>query len=74
MNKMTVTLSLCISLLSGCSGNGSERTETSVEVIQVEEALKRPEKILVSDLGENTVYVPLETTDSSLIKDRKSVV
>lgn len=67
MNKMTVTLSLCISLLSGCSGNGSERTETSVEVIQVEEALKRPEKILVSDLGENTVYVPLETTDSSLI-------
>jgi hypothetical protein len=67
MNKMSVTLSLCIVLLSGCSGNGSKSSETTDQIIRVEEALKQPEKILLSDIGKEVVYVPLETTDSSLV-------
>lgn len=67
MNKMSITLSLCIGLLSGCSGNGSKSSETTDQIIRVEEALKQPEKILLSDIGKEVVYVPLETTDSSLV-------
>lgn len=67
MNKMSVTLSLCASLLWGCSGNSSKGTATSTAVIPIEEALKQPQKILLSDLGQKPVYLPLETTDSSLV-------
>lgn len=67
MRKVTITLSLFAGLLSGCSGNRSSVSETAVEIIPIEKAMNQQEKILLSDLGKNTVYVPLETTDSSLV-------
>ncbi|WP_106832273.1 6-bladed beta-propeller [Parabacteroides pacaensis] len=66
---VTLGLSFCISLLIlvGCKSNQSGDTEGKQAVIHVEEAYQNPVQLTLSDLGDDLEYIPLETTDSSIV-------
>ena len=57
---------LCASMLMACS-SGIEKMQGQIDVLPAFENLA---ELKVSQLGKNIRYVPLETTDSSLIGGR----
>jgi len=58
-------------LLIMCACSGPEESE--YEMINLRNAFTQPGELSVRDLGEHVAYVPLETTDESLIGDRAYV-
>lgn len=54
--------------VAACGSSQSEETDTNV--IAVAQAIANPTEIKVSDLGSKLRYVPLETTDSSLVPQK----
>lgn len=63
-----ISLSISISLLITACGGGSSMHQGELATIDVETALQNPQELLLTDLGEKFTYVPLETTDESLVK------
>lgn len=55
-----------LAFLMACQESG--RVKGDLPVIDVEAAFQTPSELLLSDLGEEVAYVPLETNDSSLVK------
>ena len=70
MKKIILSASVCISLLLSACGGGKESTiyQGEVSVIDVETAIRNPQELSLTDLGETMTYVPLETLDESLVK------
>lgn len=64
MRKTFILGSLLLSLLSACS---SSTTTSDSNTIDIATSLEKLTELKVSQLGKNIRYVPLETTDSSLI-------
>lgn len=65
MKKYIWTSTLWASLLIACSsGTQQEKVEGQIDVLPAFENLT---ELKVSHLGKNIRYVPLETTDSSLV-------
>ena len=58
---------LLVSLLTACSPSAQKGKEGQIDVLPAFENLT---ELKVSQLGKNVRYVPLETTDSSLIGAR----
>ena len=63
MKKHSWMCALCASMLMACS-SGTEKMQGQIDVLPAFENLT---ELKVSQLGKNIRYVPLETTDSSLI-------
>ena len=63
-----ISLSISISLLLTACGGGSSIHQGELATIDVETALQNPQELSLTDLGEKFTYVPLETTDESLVK------
>ena len=63
-----ISLSISISLLITACGGGSSMHQGELATIDVETALQNPQELLLTDLGKKFTYVPLETTDESLVK------
>ena len=68
MKKTFLSISTCISLLLSACGGGSSQTQGEVAIIDVETAFQNPQELSLTELGEKMTYVPLETTDESLVK------
>lgn len=66
MNKSILTTVCLFLFLVGCDVTHQEK----LYCIDIESAMSSMQTIYVSDLGQNVNYIPLETTDSSLIGDR----
>lgn len=66
MNKCILTTVCLFLFLMGCDVTHQEK----LYCIDIESAMSYMQTIFVSDLGENVNYIPLETTDSSLIGNR----
>jgi len=68
MKKITLSISLLVSLyLTACGGDNASHPD-EVPIINVETALQHPQELLLTDLGEKITYIPLETQDESLVK------
>ena len=63
-----ISLSISISLLLTACGGGCSIHQGELATIDVETGLQYPQELSLSDLGEKFTYVPLETTDESLVK------
>ena len=63
-----ISLSISISLLLSACGGGSIKNQSELAIIDVETAFQTPSELLLSDLGKELTYVPLETLDESLVK------
>ena len=68
MKKTFLPISLCMSLLLSACGGEKNVSQGEVPVIDVETAIQNPQELLLTDLGEKFTYIPLETTDESLMK------
>jgi hypothetical protein len=68
MKKTIIPISLCICLFLSACGGEKNVPQGEVPVIDIENAIQNPQELLLSDFGEKFSYVPLETTDESLIK------
>ena len=68
MKKPFLSISLCASLLLSACGGEKNTPQGEVPVIDVETAIQNPQELLLTDLGETLTYIPLETTDESLVK------
>ena len=68
MKKTFLPISLCMSLLLSACGGEKNVPQGEVPVIDVETAIQNPQELLLTDLGEKITYIPLETTDESLVK------
>ena len=68
MKKTILSISTCISLLLSACGGGSTQTQGEVAIIDLETAFQNPQELSLTELGEKMTYVPLETTDESLVK------
>ena len=68
MKKTVLSISTCISILLSACGGGSIQNKGDVSIIDVETAFQNPQELLLSDLGEKLMYIPLETLDESLVK------
>ena len=68
MKKTILSISTCISLLLSACGGGSSQTQGEVAIIDLETAFQNPQELSLTELGEKMTYVPLETTDESLVK------
>ena len=68
MKKTFLSISLCMSLLLSACGGEKNVPQGEVPVINVETAIQNPQELLLTDLGEKITYIPLETTDESLVK------
>ena len=68
MKKTIIPISLCICLFLSACGGEKNVPQGEVPVIDIENAIQNPQELLLSDFGEKISYVPLETTDESLIK------
>ena len=62
--KTLLASSLSLLLLSACSSGPAEGGANSIDIAG---SFEQPTELKVSQLGKNIRYVPLETTDSSLI-------
>lgn len=63
---------LSVAVLTACSH--TDTSDSSVEIIHVAEAIENPIELKVSDIGSKISYVPLETTDSSLVPELWALV
>ena len=63
-----ISLSISISLLLSACGGASSMHQGKLATIDVETAFQNPSELLLSDLGNELTYVPLETLDESLVK------
>ena len=70
MRRIVLWITL-ISVLAGCTNQGSRND--ILNTINVLSAWENPVKLTCSQLGKSIRYVPLETTDSSLIGDNYNV-
>ena len=70
MKKLIYVSALLISLLTACSPSAQKGKEGQIDVLPAFENLT---ELKVSQLGKNIRYVPLETTDSSLIGARYAI-
>lgn len=70
-NLFLAAAALCAALFSGCSSTPTEETQGVVNVV---EAMKNPQPLKASLLGSKIRFIPLETTDSSLIGAHWSLV
>lgn len=70
MRRIVLWITL-ISVLAGCTHQGSRND--ILNTINVLSAWENPVKLTCSQLGKSIRYVPLETTDSSLIGDNYNV-
>ena len=68
MKKTFLLISLCMSLLLSACGGEKNISQGEVPVINVETAIQNQQELLLTDLGEKITYIPLETTEESLIK------
>ena len=68
MKKTIIPISLCIGLFLSACGGEKNVPQGEVPVIDIENAIQNPQELLLSDFGEKISYVPLETTDESLVK------
>lgn len=65
--NIIIPLSICVAVLTGCSGKNQTDYDAVPNVIDVEEAFHNRKNITLTDLGEQVRYIPLETTDSSVV-------
>ena len=70
MKKLIYVSALLVSLLTACSPSAQKGKEGQIDVLPAFENLT---ELKVSQLGKNIRYVPLETTDSSLIGARYAI-
>ena len=70
MKKLIYASALLVSLLTACSPSAQKGHEGQIDVLPAFENLT---ELKVSQLGKNIRYVPLETTDSSLIDAAYSI-
>ena len=68
MKKTFLLISLCMSLFLSTCGGEKNVSQGDVPVINVETAIQNQQELLLTDLGEKITYIPLETTEESLIK------
>lgn len=65
-------IGLCGLCLYGClstgCGGGDSWSGGDLTAIDVESAINQPQELSLTDLGEQVSYIPLETTDESLVK------
>lgn len=66
MKQTVFPLVLCFLLLSACSDN-EKKQGGEIGIIDVAEAFKAQTSLALSDLGKDVRYIPLETTDSSVV-------
>lgn len=59
---------LCTTMFLAACGGGNMMQNGEVRTIDVEAAFQNPQELLLSDFGEKTTYIPLETLDESLVK------
>ena len=70
MTRQFLTLILAVTVLAGCAPSSeTEKTDT----VNVASAIENPTKITTSQLGKTIRFVPLETTDSSLVANNWSI-
>lgn len=68
MKNWTGIISLCLgSIAVACGTKNQENRTDGLHVIRIEEAMQNQTDLALSDLGKTYAYVPLETTDSSII-------
>ncbi|WP_102407524.1 6-bladed beta-propeller [Parabacteroides bouchesdurhonensis] len=65
MKNFVFLLSIC--LLTACNHDSRNNTGNRLKIIDVEEALRHPKPFTLADLGKEQTYIPLETTDSSIV-------
>ena len=65
MKNLTLLLIIC--LLTACNPSNRNSYGNSLKVIDVEDAFRHPEAFTLADLGKEQSYIPLETTDSSIV-------
>lgn len=65
MKNLTLLLIIC--LLTACNSGNQNSSGNSLKVIDVEDAFRHPEAFTLADLGKEQSYIPLETTDSSIV-------
>ncbi|MDR0891226.1 MAG: DUF4934 domain-containing protein, partial [Mediterranea sp.] len=63
-----------LALLAGCSSSSTQISNaTGTYTIDVAKALESPAELKLSQLGNHVCYVPLETTDKSLVGDNPDI-
>lgn len=69
--RVVVPLSVGV-LVTACGHN--DTSDSTSKIIPIADAIGKPTELKVSDLGSKITYVPLETTDSSLVPELWALV